>query len=311
MTAPPGPGGAKRHCGSCGAELAPGAAYCRACGARYEEPAPASVSEAAGSRNRTALWAGGAIILIGAGVALAILLAGGGDSSRTTVLVDRAGKTTTVTTEAESTDSVAEETGSETPVAAGVDTGLYVQAGSFRSLPGAEEERARLAAAGVDVRVISSDGAAELYPGFQVLFSDPIVSTSQEHGVLAELKDNGVDGFARELTPAPLLSGASQAAGHWTGALDRTSGERPNLNGSVPVTVEIASDGNAGTLETAAGCSEGLSLKEEGPTSLTYSQDRSCVTGGDVFVRPAGTELMMAMLPLDTDIFVTGTLSLG
>lgn len=270
----------------------------------------ASTPEPAGGRSRTAFWVAAVIILVGAGAAVAILLAGGGDSSRTTVLVDRAGKTTTVTTEAESTEAAAGDSNSEASASTEVEPGLYVQAGSFRSLPGAEEERARLAAAGVDVNVVSSDGAAELYPGFQVLFSDPISSAAQERSLLKSLEDNGVDGFARDLSPAPLLDGASDAAGRWTGALDRTSGEHPNLEGTLTVTVAIDSDGQAGTLEIAGGCSENLGLKEEGPTTLTYSQDASCVSGGDVFVRPAGSELMVSMLPLGTDVFVTGSLSL-
>jgi SPOR domain len=289
--------------------VAPGAAYCRACGARHEEPAPAP--EPAGSRSRAALWVGAVIVLVGAGAALAILLARGGDASRTTVVVDRAGKTTTVTTEAEGTDTEAGSRDTEPAFSAEVDPGLYVQAGSFRTLAGAEEERERLAAAGIDVSVLSSDGAADLYPGFQVLFGGPISRAAQEGNLLEALDDNGVDGFARDLSPAPLIDGAGDAAGRWTGTLDRTSGERPNLNDSLPVTVSIDTDGEAGTLETAGGCDESLSLKEEGPMTLTYFQDAHCVSGGDVFIRPAGSELMVAMLPLDTDVFVTGTLGPG
>ncbi|HEX5988688.1 MAG TPA: SPOR domain-containing protein [Solirubrobacterales bacterium] len=270
---------------------------------------PVSAPEQAppGGRGRTALWAGLVIVLIGAGAALAILLSGGGDSSRTTVLVDRAGKTTTVTTETEDTETDAVDVIADPP-GPEVAPGLYVQAGSFRTVDGAEEERERLAAAGVDVSVISSDGAAELYPGFQVLFGGPIFSAAQERRLLKELEDNGVDGFGRDLSPAPLIGGASDAAGRWTGTLTRTSGERPNLNDELPVTVEIEPDGRAGTLETADGCSESLSLKVEGAMTLTYSQDTPCVSGGDVFVRPAGDELMVSMLPLGTDVFVTGGL---
>lgn len=307
---PPG-GGAARHCANCGSELAPGATFCRNCGARYEEPAAAPASprepDPAGGRSHTALWVGLVIVLIGAGAALAILLSGESSSSRTTVLVDRAGKTTTVTTETEPTEPDTVSTDSADPNSE-VDPGLYVQAGSFRTVEGAEEERERLVAAGIDVSVISSDGAAELYPGFQVLFGGPIGSAAQERRLLADLENNGVDGFARDLSPAPLLGGASDAAGRWTGTLNRTSGERPKLNDDLPVTVEIEPGGRAGTLETADGCSESLSLKEEGPTTLTYSQDTPCVSGGEVFVRPAGDELMVSMLPLDTDIFVTGGL---
>lgn len=273
--------------------------------------APELAGEAAAGRSRTALWIGAVIVLVGAGAAIAILLARGGDTSRTTVLVDRAGRTTTVTTEAEVTDSeTADDSGTSTSEA--VDAGRYVQAGSFRTVSHAEQERERLAAAGVDVRVISSDVAAELYPGFQVLIGGPFGnSPSQEQSLIRALKDSGVSAFARDISPASLLNGAGDAAGRWTGTLDRSSDERPKLNGSVPVTLEFDPDGSAGTLEAEGRCSENLTLKEAGPETLVYFQDAPCVSGGQVFVRPAGDELMLAMLPLGTDIFVTGTLSPG
>lgn len=318
MTASPGPGGgATRHCQSCGSALAPGAVYCRECGAKYEAPAAAPASVAPGpaeggasGRSRTALWIGAVIVLIGAGAAVAILLSRGGDSSRTTVLVDRAGRTTTVTTAADNPSTEAGASDPEALASPTVEAGQYVQAGSFRTLSHAEEERERLAAAGVEVSVISSDGAAELYPGFQVLFGGPFTSKAQEHSMITALGDNGVpSAFARDLSPASLLGGASDAAGRWTGELERLSSERPNLNGPVPVTVEIEPDGNAGTLEAEGECSESLALKRAGGTTLTYSQDAPCVAAGDVFIRPTGGELMVTMLPLATDIFVTGSLS--
>jgi hypothetical protein len=286
---------------------------------------PVGPTELAGvapaGRTRTALWIGAVVILIGAGAAIAILLAHRSDSSRTTVLVDRAGKTTTVTTKAEAGEpeatreadvtrdsEVTRET--EPSTSATVDAGTYVQAGSFRTVSHVEQERRRLAAAGIDVSVISSDGAAELYPGFQVLIGGPFDSSAQEESLIEALKENGVSAFARDLSPASLLNGAGDADGHWAGTLDRTSGERPKLEGPVPATVEIDSAGETGTLETE-GCSEALTLIEEGPQTLTYSQDSPCIAGGKVFVRPIGGELMLAMLPLGTDVFVTGTLSPG
>jgi hypothetical protein len=272
-------------------------------------------AEATAGRTRTALWIGAVVVLIGAGAAVAILLAHGGGSSRTTVLVDRTGRTTTVTTEArarepEATREPEVTRDTEAATSAAVDAGTYVQAGSFRTVSHVEQERERLAAAGIDVRVISSDVAAELYPGFQVLIGGPFDSSAQEESLIGALKENGVSAFARDLSPAPPLNGAADAAGSWAGTLDRTSGERPDLEGPVPATVEIDSDGETGTLEVE-GCSEALTLIEEGPRTLTYSQDSPCVAGGKVFVRPIGGELMLAMLPLGTDVFVTGTLSPG
>jgi hypothetical protein len=270
----------------------------------------------ASRRRHTAIWAGAAIVLIGAGVAAAILLSSGGGSADTTVLVRDQSTTVTetnTTTEVSTIDSTTEST--EAPLADSVEAGRYVQAGTFRTVSHAELEQERLAAAGVDVQIVSSDGAEEFYPGLQVLLGGPFEAGSQEEtSMVKELHGNGVpSAFAKDLTPALEIGAPDEIAGSWSGELDRSSGEHPNLEGPLPVNLELDSDGSSGTLvfEDDDGCREELTLDETTTTTLSYEQSRPCVASGDLFVRPAGGELMLSLLPLDTDVLVLGSLSPG
>lgn len=272
--------------------------------------------------SRAPFWLAGAIVVIGIGVAAAILLAGGGGSSATTVVFDtnersQSATPTPVETTEDRTDTTTEETtparsnrrGNE--VGGGIKAGRYVQAGSFRTVSHAEVEQERLAAAGVEVEVVSSDGAAEFYPGFQVLLAGPFASKSEENGVVEALQRNGVpSAFVRDLTPAPALEGAEEASGTWEGEVERSSGEQPELDGALPVRLELSSDGETGTLETGS-CSEDLTLAESGRATLTYAQDKRCISGEDLFVRPTEGQLMVTLLPLDSDAITLGTLNPG
>ncbi|HWI95677.1 MAG TPA: SPOR domain-containing protein [Solirubrobacterales bacterium] len=309
-------GGAARECASCGQALAPGAAFCRSCGAKYEAkpvgsatvprpPGPRSPSSP--RRSRTAIWAGGAIVLAGAGAALAILLSSGGGSSNTTVLLNGSEKTATAANAAETTSESAEQS-----AAGSIEAGRYVQAGSFKSVPHAETERERLAAAGIDVRVVSSDTAEEFYPGFQVLVGGPFRSGAQETSMIKALHGAGVpSAFARDLSPAVEIGDPAAIAGRWSGVLNRSSGEHPNLDGSLPVSLEVDSDGNTAALEFEDGCRDELTLAETTATTLAYSQGRPCAAGGDLLVRPTSGQLMLSLLPFDSDALVLGSLSPG
>lgn len=317
-------GGTGKRCGSCGSALAPDASFCRYCGTRYEAPprGPDSAHHDRGGSHRTALWAGVAIVMLGAGAALAILLAGGSSDAGTTVVVSKNGTTSVVTgaaagsgNETERSRSTAEAGAAAKPVAAAapeaVAAGHYVQAGTFRTVEHAEIERERLAAGGVEVTVIPSNGAAEFYPNLQVLVAGPIANAAEERSLIAALRHDGVpDAFGRDLSPAPRLSGPSDAAGRWGGTLDRTSGEHPDLEATLPVTVEIESDGRTGRL-VQGGCTGDLTLSEAGPTSLTYKQEPPCVSGGLVGIRPSQGELMVELAPLGSDVLALGTLSPG
>jgi hypothetical protein len=309
------PASGGRHCLSCGQRLAPGAAFCRHCGSRYEEPAtppPPQASSPPKARRRAAIWVAAAVVLLGAGAAAAILIASGGGSSTTTVLV---GSDTTaaadsgdVETEA-GADSAAGPT--EGPAVDSVEAGRYVQAGSFKTVSHADEERERLEAAGIDVQVVASDGAEQFYPGFQVLLGGPFEAGSEEASTVKALRRNGVpSAFARGLTPARQIGGPAETAGLWSGTLDRSSGERPGLTGPLPVTLQMNADGRAGILEFEdSDCRDDLTLSETTATTLSYTQSQPCTANGDVLVRPAGGQLMLSLLPADTDVLVLGKLS--
>jgi hypothetical protein len=322
----PGPGGdpsgGDRHCAGCGAPLAPGAAFCRSCGTRYEEQAPpltataprvaAPATPQQPRRSRVAIWVGVAIVLIGAGVATAILLANGGGSSSTTVLV---GSNSRGGAEASSEAATAGTTSESVQEAAtdSVEAGRYVQAGSFKTVPHANAERERLAAAGIDVQVVSSDGVEELYPGFQVLLGGPLAAGSQEASMVKALHRNGVpSAFARDVTPALEIDSPAETAGRWSGVLDRSSGERPSLSGPLTVSLEMDSGGRSGTLEFSdPSCRDELTLSETTPTTLAYAQGQPCIGAGNLLVRPAGGQLMLTLQPIDTDVLVLGSLSPG
>lgn len=299
-----------RHCGNCGQPLGPDAAFCRSCGTRYEPPPPNVPPGAGGEgprRSRAAIWIALAIVVIGSGAALAILLSSGGSSSSTTVVVDSNGSATTETVTAEETAD--ESTVASRPVTGSVEAGRYVQAGSFKTDTYSEAERDRLLAEGIDAEVVLSDEVEEFYPGFRVLLVGPVESEAEEKAVVKALDRNGVSGFARPVSPARGVS-AGEVAGGWSGALERSSSERPRLNDSLNVTLEMDSDGSSGTLEVpATGCSQTVTLAEEGETTLTYRQGPPCVSNGPLRIRPAGGQLMVTVLPLENDTLVMGSLT--
>jgi sporulation related protein len=320
--------GAKRRCGNCGQPLAPQASFCRSCGNRYEEPAayerPATHEEPAAAATQTlpdptlleptmprprqptsrplraALWLGGAIILAGAGVAVAILLSSGGGSASTTV-VSREGQPA----------AAGGETVTLSPHAGSLEANRYVQAGSFKFQADAEAERERLAAAGIEVEVLPSELARQLYPGFQVLLGGPFSSDAAEAQLLRELHHSGVpSAFGRELTPAAQISDPAVVGGSWTGSLERSSSSRPGLDGPLPASLSFDGDGRHGSLQLG-GCDIELTLAPSTTAALTYDERSACDESGDWQMRPAGDQLMLAQLPSGDDLIVLGTLERG
>lgn len=294
-------------CSNCGQPLAKGASFCRACGARHATPAPppraaepqaggdpAPVRNADPPRNRAAIVAVAVIMAIGAGAAVAILLAAGGSSSTTTVV-----------------------RGSTAPageIAGGTVTpGRYAQAGSFQTVSHAEEERRRLAGLGIDVEVVSSDDANELYPGFQVLLGGPFTSRAAEAAMLTSLHRDGVpSAFARNLTPASEAGGSEAVAGRWTGHLERTSGEHPALDGLLPATLVVAANGAAGSLEfPTLQCHIVLSLASNDGATFGYGAEPACAGTGPLVMRPLGDQLMLTLRSPDSDSFAVGILGRG
>jgi|GEM_PF-4820661 len=318
----------KRRCPNCGEALAKGANFCRTCGARYAASAPpletpqprvaersAPASDAGTPeprRARTAIAASAAILAIGAGAAIAILLGtGGGDSSTTTVVQDVAPTTTTTTVvhDVAPTTTVQVET---TPEAGdSIEAGRYIQAGSFQIAANAQDERQRLAGHGIEVEVVTSDGAQELYPGFYVLLGGPLQSHAGEARMLQGLHQNGVpSAFARDLTPAAGIG--EPVAGRWTGKVERTSSEHPRLNAVLPVTLALAPDEAVGSLDfSTIPCHADLSLTSKTSYVLTYSQEPACAGVGMLRIRSLGDELMLTLQSPHTDAFALGTLDRG
>ena len=228
------------------------------------------------------------------------------DSS--TVPLDDAGTPTQTGT---ATSGSLDESGE--PQVGSVIAGRYVQAGSFRTVAGARSEQQRLAAQGVDIDVIESDQAQDLYPGFQVLVTGPLAGPGEEHRLVRSLRQNGVpSAFGRELSPARSVSGPDAILGRWEGTLERTGSLRPGLNGTLRASLVGESGGAIATLEVPEiGCVEELGPYEMRDVSLGYQPagGRGCLGDGIWWMRPVGDELMVALLPPNTDVVVIGTLS--
>ena len=311
--------GTKRLCGNCGRPLAPQASFCRSCGSRYEEPTaspePATAAtqtlpdpalhEATVSRPRqsaprplrAALWLGGAILLAGAGIAVAILLSSGGGTASTTV-ISRQGRPA----DSGAAVTLSAPTGS-------LEAGRYVQAGSFKFEADAEAERERLAAAGIEVEVLPSELTRQLYPGFQVLLGGPFSSAAAEARLLRELHRSGVpSAFGRELVPARRIAAPAVVAGNWSGSLERSSSSRPRLDGSLGASLSFAADGQRGSVRIGD-CDVALTLAASTTAALTYHERSGCDQGGDWQLRPAGDQLLVAQLPAGEDLIVLGTLN--
>jgi sporulation related protein len=305
------------RCAECGRPLAKGASFCGGCGAPYRrldaasppeetqvaEGPPTAVRRTDSPRNRGAIAAAIAVLAIGAGGAVAILLAAGGGSSSTTV-VHRV-----ETSVGETGESTVVGDTAERPVAAG----RYVQAGSFQTVSHAEIERRRLAAHGIDVEVVPSDGEQELYPGFQVLLGGPFGSPAAEAAMLKSLHRDGVpSAFARDLSPTAAAGEPTGVAGSWNGDLEGTNPDDPKLAGLLPVSLTFSASGTTGSLDLVSPrCHVSLSLASTGAHAFAYGTDPACAGTGPLVVRPSGDELMVTMLSPDTDSFALGTLRRG
>jgi hypothetical protein len=238
-------------------------------------------------------------LVAGGGIAAALLLSGNGGTSPTTTVVTRGGAAGEV------------EGGpvAEAATSGSIEAGRYVQAGSFKFARDAEKERRRLAAAGVDVKVVSSDSAQELYPGFQVLLGGPLRSGSEGALLLKSLRRNGVpSAFARPLTPAPPHGKLGD--GTWTGKLEESSTSHPRLDRTLPVTFVTSEGGKEGLLIFLdINCIAELRAEPSPRPILRFERSAGCFAGSWQ-VRPAGRKLMLAFLPQGSDVIVLGELHL-
>ena len=305
-----------RICQRCGHSLSGGADFCRSCGARYEEspterlaappPAPPPAAPTvgaglAGPRRRRAsgpfIFLVGAIVLAGAGIAAALLLSGNDSSS-----------TKTDFTRSNGVNAAGGGSSTSAPLASGsIEAGRYVQAGSFKFVADADKERRRLAAAGIDVDVVTSNSAQELYPGFQVLLGGPLQSSSEEAALLKSLHRNGVpSAFARPLSPAPPH--AQLGDGTWTGKLEESSSSRPKLDRTLPLTFVTSEGGKKGTLIFLdINCVGDVQIEASSDPTLRFERSAGCFSG-TWEVRPMGRRLMLTFLPPDSDVIVLGEL---
>jgi hypothetical protein len=246
-----------------------------------------------------------AVVLAGAAVAAAITLSSGGSTS-TTVITAAA-----PATEGETESDPVPPEESEVATASGLfEAGRYVQAGSFKFAADAEAEQQRLAVAGVDVSVVNSEEAEELYPGFQVLLGGPFRSGSEAATQLEQLHRNGVpSAFARPLTPAPSMPDYSEIGRTWTGTLEESSTSHPKLDRALPVTLTMEADGRTGTLVFLdINCVVELTSQPPTEVSLKFAQGSNCLAPGDWWVRPSKGELSMSLLPHGSDVIVLGKL---
>lgn len=211
--------------------------------------------------------------------------------------------------------------GDETPVrsqesgaVSGLAPGRYIQAGSFRSVDGAEQEVERLRAEGIDAVSVPADWSSDLLPGFRVLLVGPLSAGTDEETVLRRLKQANVSGIARYLMPSSELSGPEVVAGAWSGDVEESRLGGPSRRTTYRVDISIADDGERGTIEYAdRGCFGSLTLVEETGYSLAYRESidsGSCPTGGVWHLRPAGRTLTAVRLfdDLDREVMVEGDL---
>lgn len=240
-----------------------------------------------------------AIVLAAGGIAAALLLSGNGDSSSATTVITQSG----------SAGEPEGGSGAETQASESIEAGRYVQAGSFKFTADAERERRRLAAAGIDVDVVPSDSARELYPGFQVLLAGPLNSGSEEALFVNRLHRNGVpSAFARPLTPAPAHSDLGE--GTWTGKLEESSSSHPKLDRTLPVTFVTLDGGKEGRLIFLdINCVAALQAEPSAGPAVRFERRSGCFSG-TWQVRPAGSQLMLSLLPPDSDVIVLGELHL-
>lgn len=249
-------------------------------------------------------------LLIGAGVSIAIVLLAGKDSQPTETSTTEAATVPSTTTTTTRTEEAASSPAEVSPPVGTIGAGRYIQAGSFRTVAGAEAERERLEGEGIRVLVIDSSEADELYPGFQVLLAGPFTDAGAERGVLRRLHSSKVpSAFARTLTPAREIGGPEAVAGEWEGTLERTGTAGGDLDGSLEVTLSAPADGRQGRLTfDKPRCQVDLVLEEAAALSLLYDQEGDCVGKGSWHLRPRGDELSLVLLPPDSEVIVLGVL---
>lgn len=300
-------------CAACGRPLAPGAKFCRGCGT------PVLVEEPKRPRRRARVLAFVCLaVALGGAVAATVLVLTGGGGSESSGLVATDTGASSIATVPETTEATTSTGNASSPTTVAptqavgtIEAGSYIQAGSFRTVAGAEAEQQRLEAAGIDVYLADSDQAEELYPGFQVLLAGPLGSGAEGKSMLKRLHGNGVpSAFVRPLSPARAISGPEAAAGSWSGTLEVSGLGRPRQEGPLEARLSMDTDGHSGQLEfTERNCVVDLSLLAATDVTVSYAQDHGCVGAGDWAVRPEGEAVALTLLPPNSEAIVLGRLA--
>jgi hypothetical protein len=253
-------------------------------------------------------------------VGTAFVVTGGTESDSVGGVSVAADETRAISTVPETATTEASRSGTATsssPVAGqarspagAIGVGSYIQAGSFRTVAGAESEQSRLEAAGIRGSVVDSDEAQELYPGFQVLIVGPLSSGARRRSLLRRLHRNGVpSAFTRSLSPALEIPGPEAIAGEWRGTLDVSGVGRPGREGPTRATLSADPDGLSAELSfPGRHCVAELSLASASDVALSFSADPGCVGAGEWSVRPDGESVALTLLPEDSEEIVTGRL---
>jgi len=210
-------------------------------------------------------------------------------------------------------DAGGEEVRRESTSVSTLAPGRYIQAGSFRSADGAEQEVERLRAEGIDAVSIPADWSSDLLPGFRVLLVGPL-SAGREGAVLRQLERANVSGIARYLEPSSELPGPDAVAGSWSGDVEESRFGGPSRRTTYRVDIAIDGDGERGTIEYPdRGCVGSLALIEETGYSLAYREEidsGSCPAGAVWHLRPDGLALTAVRLydDFDRDVMAEGDL---
>lgn len=319
-----------RFCTGCGSAVAAGARFCRACGtpvtsgAPEPEPEPeAETTTVAAAADVPLAWSdeaprrsGGRGPFVAILAVVMVTMSAGGGVGAYLLLRDDSSSADADWSEVLSPidDGVYSDGGSEgsteeeTPLAAEIDAGLYVQLGSFLG-DGATREADRLREHGMDAFVIDSNGVAELLPAFKVVVAGPLESTRDQRRVLRAGRAAGVDGIPKTLTPAAeSASPAGVGSGSFGGTLTKAGRE-------VEVGMDFSTDGRSATIGYARpSCAGELRLVDAAGAVLTYAEritSGPCQGDGAWSVKPAGDEIQVTWRDAVDDDFGVGVLAGG
>ena len=237
-----------------------------------------------------------------------------GAGSRDDVTTDAGlGSVTTGSTAATGTTDDGTSTPSEPLSDDPIDPGRYVQVGSFRGAPRAEEEADRLRAAGLDADVYDTNAIVQLQPAFFVILAGPFAGSAGEDRAVGRARRAGIAGARRHfLEPA---TETDPPAGYYDGTLSRKAAAGSPMNREIAATMDFSSDGQSATATFATPrCRSELQLSGTAGATWTYDEtvtSGDCLSGGTWSAKSSGSELRLTWWHPDRTYFVVGTLTGG